>query len=161
MRDIELELHEVLLDLAPDTHDHEEQARIVAEAAAIYRRASQSGKTQRIASDKLHEARLADSLLQAMGCLADWDGETDERTMTYIDARGLSADKVVSYAARTLVSGTSNNFFDLDDSDLDPFINPVIHEADDYEIEDGEECHPSDNYQTPGRPRHRSDSQAH
>ncbi len=150
MHELEAELHQVLLDLAPDTHE-DEQARVVAEASLIYSHLSKSGKRE--VEARVHEARLADALLQAMGQLDDWDYEAPQ----YIDGRGLSPDEIVSQASRS-IGGRYAASFDAIDEDLDVFLDPSIQTSDDYLIDDGEENHPSDRYHTPGRGTHRSDS---
>lgn len=153
MHELEAELHQVLLDLAPDTHD-EEQARIVAEASLIYSHLSKTGKRE--AAVRVHEARLADALLQAMGQLDDWDYSD---TPQFIDGRGLSPDEIVQQACKTFGGRFASNF-DAIDEDIDVFLDPPVHSASDYTIDDGEECHNPDRYQTPGRGTHRSDSHA-
>jgi len=151
MHELEAELHQVLLDLAPDTHE-EEQARIVAEASLIYSHLSKSGKRE--AEVRVHEARLADALLQAMGQLDDWDYETPQ----YIDGRGLSPEEIVQQASRNF-GGRYAASFDAIDEDIDIFLEPPVQAANNYTIDDGEEDrHPPDRYQVPGRGTHRSDS---
>lgn len=150
MHELEAELHQVLLDLAPDTHE-DEQARVVAEASLIYSHLSKSGKRE--VEARVHEARLADALLQAMGQLDDWDYEAPQ----YIDGRGLSPDEIVSQASRS-IGGRYAASFDAIDDDIDVFLDPSLQTSEDYLIDDGEENHPADRYHTPGRGTHRSDS---
>lgn len=150
MHELESELHQVLLDLAPDTHE-EEQARIVAEASSIYSSLSKSWKRE--AEVRVHEARLADALLQAMGQLDDWDYDAPQ----YIDGQGLSAEQIVQQASRNF-GGRYAASFDTIDDDIQAFLTPPSQDADNYLIDDGEDVHPPDRYQIPGRGTHRSDS---
>lgn len=153
MHELEAELHQVLLDLAPDTHE-EEQARIVAEASLIYTHLSKSGKRE--VEARVHEARLADALLQAMGQLEDWDFED---APTYIDGRGLSPEEIVQQASRAFGGRYAASNFDALDDEMDIFLDPPKQDADKYVIEDGnDDRHPPDRYKTPGRGTHRSDS---
>jgi len=155
MHELEAELHQVLLDLAPDIHE-EEQAQIVAEASAIYTSMSKNGRRE--AESNVHEARLADALLQAMGQLDDWDFEEEP---PYIDGQGLSPEEIVHKASKMFGGRYSAKTFDALDEDIDVFLSPPVHDADEYVIEDGEdERHPPTRYQMPGRGTHRSDSQS-
>ncbi len=155
MHELEAELHQVLLDLAPDTHD-EEHARIVAVASFIYGHLSKNGVRESQAH--VHESRLADSLLQAMEQLDDWDYE---ESPGYIDGRGLSPEEIVHEASKMFGGRYASSKFDAIDDDIDVFLDAPIHPADEYIIEDGEdERHPPSRYKTPGRGTHRSDSQS-
>ena len=166
MLTIESELHDVLLDIAPDMHDYDEQAMIVAEASMIFERvAAKSSKTasRHTNAAKVHEARMMDALLQAMGRLASWNDV--EETVT-LDAYGLEPEQVVFRASHSSSRRYCNKGFganmDIVGDDLDIFMNPNIegHEADDYSIDDGEERHSPSLYEVPGMGRHRSDSRA-
>jgi hypothetical protein len=150
MQDLEAELHQVLLDLAPDTHN-EEQARIVAVASLIYGHLSKTGVRE--SKTRLHESRLADALLQAMGQLDDFDYDDSPQ---YIDGRGLTPEQIVHQASMNFGGRYAASNFDAIDEDIDMFLEHPSHE---YIIEDGEDdAHPPDRYQTPGRGSHRSDS---
>ena len=153
MHELEAELHQVLLDLAPDTHD-EEQARIVAEASLIYGHLLKNGIRE--SKTYAHESRLADALLQAMGQLDDWDYSD---TPQYIDGRGLCPEQIIHEASKSFGGRYAASNFDAIDEDIDVFLDPPVQAADDYVIEDGEDDrHPPDRYKTPGRGTHRSDS---
>jgi len=154
MHELEAELHQVLLDLAPDTHDEEEQARIVAEASLIYSHLSKSGKRE--VEARAHESRLADALLQAMGQLDDWDYNDVPQ---FIDGRGLSPEEILQQVSKSFGGRYASSNFDALDEEIEVFLSPPVQAADDYVIEDGEDDrHPPDRYKTPGRGTHRSDS---
>ena len=169
---IEAEIHDILLDIAPDTHDLDEQAQIVAIATSIFHK-SESQFNQRMAKkmsnsspEKIKEARIVDSLFQAMGRLADWQNEVEEDNeyeynMTYVDGRGLDPDQIVRKAAHTVVGQNFGSMDILNDSELDEFFGqPKGFYADEYSIDDGEERHHPELYRTPGMGSHRSDSTA-
>lgn len=157
MLSIEAELHQMLEEIAPD-HDVDEQARIVAEAAAIYektsRRMARTSQKQHVS--RIREAQMTDALLQAMGTMADW---SDEDAPTFIDGRGLDPGQIVHRAAH-MKRGASEGWGEMDilDPDLDAFLASGDDEIT-YHHDDSEDAHPEDLYFTPGRPRHRSDSQ--
>lgn len=162
-RTLEQELHDTLLDIAPETHELTEQAVIVAESAAIYRAGSTTA-TRSASKGRLHEARLMDSLLQAMGRLAETDADYDDFEGGSVDGIGMSAEQIINRAAssykasyrsrRMATKGFGDDMDILGDDDLDDLLSPKGH--DDYSIEDGE--HDSALLQVPGFGRHRSDS---
>lgn len=166
MQTIESELHDVLLDIAPDMHDYDEQAMIVAEASMIFERvaakASRSA-SRRADAAKVHEARIMDALLQAMGRLADWSDDSGDETL---DAYGLDAEQIVHRASHTFSNRLATKGFganmDIIGDDLDIFLEPNFegHSADDYTLNDSEERHSPSIYNVPGLGRHRSDSRA-
>ena len=168
MRTIESQLHEVLLDIAPDIMQEDEQALVIAEAAVMFRRveARESKRTAARHTDpgKLREARLTDALLQAMSCLASWS-DADEEVSTMIDGRGLDPSQIVARASfgthRTASTGFEGMNL-LNDKDLSVFMDGDTegHGAEDYLITDSEPNHPESLYFKPGTPRHRSDSLA-
>ncbi len=168
MSQIEKELHEVLLEIAPDSHDYDEQAIIVAEASEIYRcaAAKASARKARASKDeeKIHEARMMDALLQAIGHMANWTDEDGDET-SVIDGAGLDPDQIVHRAStrapsyRYSTKGFGSNFDILDESDLDYFLNPVGGEGERKDFfDDSIPTHRPDLFTTPGRGRHRSDS---
>lgn len=161
MREIEARLHDMLLEIAPDLYDEGEQARIIAEASAIF------GRTERRASrssgDMVRESQMMDSILQAIGHLPDWEDEGPE----YIDGRGMTPEQIVRAAARGGGYVPDLGVDILNDGDLDVFYGePDYQDPHGYIMEDvaerkdGEDAHPDDFFFTPGRGRHRSDSQA-
>lgn len=174
MRMIEAEIHDILLEIASDAHDYEEQAQIVATAADIFRQseAQFNQKMMKKASsatpEKLKEALIVDALFQAMGHLSDWhktasieDYEADaEYNMTYVDGRGLDPEQITRKAAKTVVGqGQFGSMSILNDEELDEFFGaPKGFEADEYFLDDGEERHCPELYRTPGIGKHRSDS---
>ncbi len=161
---IEKELHGILLDLAHDIHDYDEQAEIVAEAAELYRRIEAS--CPRIASrkneDKIREAQLMDSLLQAMGRLDDWN-DTESIT-NYVDGRGLEPDQIVHRAEtmkpkRIACEGLGKHMDIINDVDLDVFLEDEDGEDDSHEEWLDDLVHDPEIYRIPGTGFHRSDSQ--
>ena len=168
MRTIESELHDVLLDIAPDMHDYDEQAIIVAEASIIFERvAAKANKTasRRADAAKVHEAHRMDALLQAMGRLADWS-DPDDNTSATMDAYGLEPEQIVHRASQSSSHRYSTKGFganmDIVGDDLDIFMGQKLdgNEVDEYSIDDGEERHSPSLYEVPGLGRHRSDSRA-
>jgi len=164
MRPLESELHQVLEETAPDAYAIEDQARIVATAAAIYRRIERtaSKKSGKLDPNKIHEARMIDSLLQAMGALEDWS-DSQNYTENYIDGRGLSVNQILSRASHTLAGNRYAKDFSMDilnDDELDKILNPKYSEDDNYyDIDDDhDDRHPSNLFFTPGTGHHKTDS---
>lgn len=166
MRPIELDLHQMLEDIACDSYNYDEQARIVAEAAAIYRRASQQSATSKTAKKadpaRIKEAQMTDALLQAMGALDDWSEEPAEGYgSSYVDGTNLDARQIMHRAA-SLESFASNDWGSMDilNDDLEEFLKEYEGEDDDdtYAIDDDVEDHDAEAFFAPGRGRHRSDS---
>ena len=165
MRIIESEIHDILLDIAPD-HDYDDQARIVAVATALFSDNSErfnkkiAGKNAAQNPEKVKEAQIVDSIFQAMKRIAEWSEVAEEDTdytETFVDGRGLDPTQIVNRAAATVMRKyTGHNFGDMDvlnDSDLDEFFGEgggkmFFDDPDEDSI-----------YLTPGMGRHRSDFQ--
>lgn len=160
MREIEARLHDMLLEIAPGLYDEEEQARIIAEASALFGRFERRAATR--SSDMVRESQMMDSILQAIGQLPEWDEEPE-----YIDGRGMTPEQIVRAAARGGGYKPDMGLEILNDSDLDVFYGEPDHQdphgytmEDVAEYKDGEDAHPDTYFFTPGRGRHRSDSQS-
>ena len=165
MRTIESDIHDILLDIAPDAHDLEDQARIVATAAVIFEKAESSfrkktaGKDATHNPEKVREAQIVDAIFQAMNRLADWHSASDieeaEYTETFVDARGLDPMQIVHKAANTVI-GFRYSGMDIDNDLDDLFGEPAGLDPNKYFVDD--DIHDPWLYQTPGMGKHRSDS---
>jgi hypothetical protein len=160
MREIEARLHDMLLEIAPDLYDEGEQARIIAEASAIFGRSER--KASRGSNEMVRESRMMDSILQAIGHLPDWDSDEP----SYIDGRGMTPDQIVKAASRSGGYKPDLGLDILNDGDLDVFYGEPDQDPNGYDMDDiatlkdGDDAHPETYFFTPGRGRHRSDSQS-
>lgn len=172
-RMLEAELHDVLLDISADALDTDEQAKIIAQAAHVFRLAE--GKTlkrqakSKAGADQIREAAIMDALMQAMNRVADFNADDDDFDGMLLDADSLDPSQIVRQVEcgkRTFSSfsvanaGYGKNLDVVDDDSLDFLLHPNLegHSADDYEIEDGQERHCPKLYRKPGLGGHRSDS---
>jgi hypothetical protein len=164
MRPIEAELHQMLEEIVPNSSS-EEQARIVAEAAAIFEREAQrqsANKTaKRIDVDMARESMMADALLQAIGAMEDWSQtHDDDYAPAFVDGRGLSNRAIISRVSGMHIRGAASDLWgnmDILNKDLDQFLSDNTEENT-YNIEDGHEEHCPEIFFVPGRGRHRSDA---
>ena len=166
MRLIEAELHQMLEEIAPNS-SQEEQARIVAEAAAIFEREA-SRKSVKVASranaEMMRESAMADAILQAIGAMDDWGSQNtgDEYAPAFIDGRGLGGKAIISQVVGASFRGSAANVWgdmDILNDDLDQFLKDAEEEEDStYTIEDSFDEHCPETFFAPGRGRHRSDS---
>ena len=171
MRTIEAQLHELLLDIAPEQHTVAEQARVIAEASEVYSQIYANNK--RVAgkvseSSVVHEAHMMDALLQALASYPSQDDD-DDFGADYVNGIGLDPREIVRHAAAGEGSrhNGSKNFGNMDilnDDDLDVFFkeSPDDYDVDNYSVSDGidiENRHPLNTFKSPGQPKHRSDSQ--
>ncbi len=167
MRIIEAELHQMLEEIAPNSSS-EEQARIVAEAAAIFEREAQRKSAPKIAhranADMIRESAMADAILQAIGAMDDWGSNhaEDEYAPAFIDGRGLGGKAIISQVAGANFRGSAANVWgdmDILNEDLDQFLKDAEEEEENtYTIEDELDEHCPEIFFAPGRGRHRSDS---
>jgi hypothetical protein len=165
MRPIEAELHQMLEEIVPNSSS-EEQARIVAEAAAIFEREAQRQSKQKTAkrmnADMVRDSMMADALLQAIGAMDDWgqSRNEDEYAPAFVDGRGLGSRAIISQVSGMHFRGAASDVWgdmDILNEDLDQFLDDDEEEST-YTIEDGHEEHCPDLFFAPGRGRHRSDS---
>jgi hypothetical protein len=168
MRITEAELHQMLDEIAPNSSS-EEQARIVAEAVAIFERdASRKTNTRtasRINADMIRESAMADAILQAIGAMDDWSNsmDGDDYAPAFIDGRGLGGRAIISQVVGSSFRGAAADVWgdmDILNDDLDQFLDDDEEEKTTYTIEDEIDAHCPETFFAPGRGRHRSDSQA-
>lgn len=165
MRTVEAELHQMLLDIVPSHGDSDAQARIIAEASAIYKREARfrNGHRTAAADTRLVEAQMMDALLKAMGQMAEWDDVDDEPEI--LDVRGMSAEQVVRAAGRL---GTQYSDEVVNPEDFDVFFfneDEGDTKAWDFNFADGHErvpydygCDRTSRFTKPGYGKHRSDN---
>ena len=168
MRIIEAELHQMLDELAPHSSS-EEQARIVAEAAAIFERDASRKSTNKLANkanaEMIRESAMADAILQAIGAMDDWGSgiDTDDYAPDFIDGRGLGGRAIISQVVGSTFRGAAANVWgemDILNEDLDQFFTEgEEEEKTTYTIEDEFDAHCPETFFVPGQGRHRSDSQ--
>jgi len=150
MQNLETKFHSLLEDIAPEVHTKDEQARIIAEACAIFDKFN-SRRYAKKNSYRVVEAQMTECILQAMGSVSKWDDDFDTGV---INAKGLSATQIIRQAAKTKPSsdwGTANV--------LNPdLLNDMYEDVEDpnlFEFENGEMQ--DDNLFTE-KPKHRTDS---
>jgi len=153
MQNLEAQLHTLLEEIAPEAHNYDETAKIIATASAIINKKYNSRKLTKTSSRQV-EAFLTDALLQSMSVLETWE---DDFSYGYVDGRGLSASQLINRVATTAKSNWGNM----------PIINPEgLKEALEFnEDEEGfsevtfENAEQTpDALKTPGRGTHKTDS---
>jgi len=153
MQNLEAQLHTLLEEIAPEAHNYDETAKIIATASAIINKKYNSRKLTKTSSRQV-EAFLTDALLQSMGFLENWE---DDYTNGYVDGRGLSASQLINRVATSAKSNWGNM----------PIIDPEglkkALEFDEDEEGFSEETFENaeqqpDVFKTPGRGTHKTDS---
>lgn len=153
MQNLEAQLHTLLEEIAPEAHNYDETAKIIATASAIINKKYNSRKLTKTSSRQV-EAFLTDALLQSMSVLETWE---DDFSYGYVDGRGLSASQLINRVATTAKSNWGNM----------PIINPEeLKEALEFNqdeegfsevtFENAEQT--PDVFKTPGRGTHKTDS---
>ena len=153
MQNLEAQLHTLLEEIAPEAHNYDETAKIIATASAIINKKYNSRKFTKTSSRQV-EAFLTDALLQSMSVLETWEYDF---SYGYVDGRGLSASQLINRVATTAKSNWGNM----------PIINPEgLKEA--LEFDEDEEGFSEvtfenaeqtpDVFKTPGRGTHKTDS---
>jgi hypothetical protein len=149
MQTIEAQMHSLLEDIAPDAHTSEEQAKIIAQASAIYKKIFSNRRLARKASAKIIESHMTDAILQAMGSLNNWNEEYEEN---YIESSGLTNRQVISRVS----TASKPNWGMMD------VLNPDVLDFMDFDEDESQQTlenaqQTSEALITPGRGRHRSD----
>lgn len=145
---IEAQMHELLEDIAPNAHNEEEQAKIIAQASAIFNKTFSNRRFAKKADQRIIESHMTDAILQAMGSLNNWIEEYDS---DYVESHGLSNRQVLSKVAlsskpqwaMTILNPDVLSFLDIDEDESEQTI------------ENAQQT--SEALITPGRGRHRSD----
>lgn len=160
MREVEAKLHELLESIAGDVYGSEDLARIVAVASA---------RCERVAA--VRESQMMEALFDAMENLGDWEDEPADRFgyAGFLDGRGMTAQQILKAAASRTdpIPDFGVDVMGLEDGDLDVFLGQTPdRDPNGYIIDDamgdgeGRDPHRPSLYSTPGRGRHRSDSQS-
>ena len=131
MQNVEIKFHSLLEDIAPEVHTKDEQAKIIAEACAIFDKFN-SRRYAKKTNQRVIEAQMTECILQAMGTISKWEEDYDSGL---INAKGLSVTQIVRQAAKTKPTsfwGTNNvlnpellddMYEDIEDPDLFEFEN--------------------------------------
>jgi len=146
---IEAQMHELLEDIAPNAHNEEEQAKIIAQASAIFNKTFSNRRFAKKADQRIIESHMTDAILQAMGSLNNW---VEEFENDYVESQGLSARQVLSKIA--LSSKPKWGTMDVLNPDVLSFLD-VDEDESEQTLENAEQT--SEALVTPGRGRHRSD----
>jgi hypothetical protein len=124
MHNIESEFHSLLEEIAPNAHSTDEQAKIIAEASAIFSKIA-SRRIAKRNNPRLVEAQMTEAILQAMGSVSKWDDNYD---LPFVDAHGLSTNQILRQASKTSITNWGTNkvlnpelLEDTDDQDADLF----------------------------------------
>jgi hypothetical protein len=124
MHNIESEFHSLLEEIAPNAHSTDEQARIIAEASAIFNRIA-SRRTAKVNNSRLKEAQMTESILQAMKSISEYE---NSYAPAYIDAKGLSNLQIVRQASKSSIETWGTNkvlnptlLDELEDTDAELF----------------------------------------
>lgn len=150
MQNLEIKFHSLLEDIAPEVHTRDEQARIIAEACAIFDKFN-SRRYAKKTNHRVIEAQMTECILQAMGSVSKWDEDFDSGV---INAKGLSASQIIRQAAKT-TPNTSWGTANVLNPDLLNDMYEDIEDPDLYEFENGDM---QDDELFSEKPKHRSDS---
>lgn len=148
MHNIESEFHSLLEEIAPNAHSTDEQARIIAEASAIYSKIASRRNAKRN-NPRLVEAQMTEAILQAMGSVSKWDDNYD---LPFVDAHGLSTNQILRQASKTSITNWGTN----------KVLNPDLLKEDDQD-EDLFDFKNGDNQEPDAfteEPKHRTDFQS-
>lgn len=150
MQNVEIKFHSLLEDIAPEVHTKDEQAKIIAEACAIFDKFN-SRRYAKKTNHRVIEAQMTECILQAMGSVSKWDDDFDSGV---INANGLSASQIVRQAAKTKPSsdwGTTNV--------LNPeLLNDMYEDGEDPDLFEFKNGDMQDDDLFSEKPKHRSDS---
>lgn len=150
MQNLEIKFHSLLEDIAPEVHTKDEQAKIIAEACAIFDKFN-SRRYAKKTNHRVIEAQMTECILQAMGSVSKWDDDFDSGV---INANGLSASQIVRQAAKTKPSsdwGTTNV--------LNPeLLNDMYEDGEDPDLFEFKNGDMQDDDLFSEKPKHRSDS---
>ena len=150
MQNLEIKFHSLLEDIAPEVHTRDEQAKIIAEACAIFDKFN-SRRYAKKTNHRVIEAQMTECILQAMGTVSKWDEEFDSGV---INAKGLSASQIIRQAAKSTPAtfwGT-NNVLNPD------LLNDMYEDVEDPELFEFENGDMQDDDLFSEKPKHRSDS---
>jgi hypothetical protein len=153
MQNLEAQLHTLLEEIAPEAHNYDETAKIIATASAIINKKYSSRKLIKTSSRQV-EAYLTDALLQSMSVLETWE---DDFSNGYVDGRGLSASQLIKRVA----SSAKSNWGSMDILNPDGLKEALTFDEDEDEfskqtLENAEQT--SEALETPGRGKHKTDS---
>ncbi len=87
MQNLEIKFHSLLEDIAPEVHTKDEQAKIIAEACAIFDKFN-SRRYAKKNSHRVVEAQMTECILQAMGSVSKWDDDFDISTIFLCNSKG-------------------------------------------------------------------------
>ena len=150
MQNLEFKFHSLLEDIAPEVHTREEQARIIAEACAIFDKFNSRRYAKRT-NERVIEAQMTECILQAMGTVSKWEEDFDSG---FINAKGLSSTEIIRQAAKSKPSsdwGTSR----ILNPDL---LNDMYEDVEDPDLFEFENGGMQDDNLFTDKPKHRSDS---
>ena len=160
---IEAELHDALLDIAPNAFTREDQAILVAEASEIFRnKEKRIGHRKAQVSGSYRDALVTDSLLEAMR-FSELNEEDEPRGAIYVDSNSHDPSQVMRKIETSSKKYSANNFGNMDiinDEDIDKLLNPEYDEktVNNYQINDDHPRHSPELYEIPDTGKHRSDS---
>jgi len=152
MQNLEIKFHSLLEDIAPEVHTRDEQARIIAEACAIFDKFN-SRRYAKKTNHRVIEAQMTECILQAMGSVSKWDDDFDTGV---INAKGLSATQIIRQAAKTKPSSDwgTNNVLNPD------LLNDMYEDVEDPDLFEFENGDMQDDDLFTAKPKHRSDFQS-
>jgi hypothetical protein len=152
MQNLEIKFHSLLEDIAPEVHTKDEQAKIIAEACAIFDKFN-SRRYAKKTNHRVIEAQMTECILQAMGSVSRWD---DDFESSVINAKGLSATQIIRQAAKTKPSsdwGTTRV--------LNPdLLNDMYEDVEDPNLFEFENGDMQDDDLFSEKPKHRTDFQS-
>lgn len=160
---IEAELHEALLDIAPNAFTKEDQAILIAEASEIFRSKEKRMAQRKAGKGSYREALTTDSLLEAMRLSEMNDDDEFIKSAIYIDSNSHDPSQVMRKIESRNKKYSANNFGNMDiinDDDIDKLLHPHYDEktVNNYSIDDGHDRHDPELYEVPDTGKHRSDS---
>lgn len=150
MQNLEIKFHSLLEDIAPEVHTRDEQARIIAEACAIFDKFN-SRRYAKKTNQRVIEAQMTECILQAMGSVSKWDDDYDTGV---INAKGLSTTQIIRQAAKSKPSSDWGTTKVLNPA----LLNDMYEDVEDPNLFEFENGDMQDDDTFTEKPKHRSDS---
>jgi hypothetical protein len=148
MHSIESELHTLLDDIAPDAHDINEKAIIVAEASAMFNKSLSKMTKTATKNIRLVESKMTDAILCAMSLVNNHDEFSDDIVL----AANLSPEQIIRKASQTKSSFEGMHIINPD------LLENLLSEEEEPVVLLDDTHHETSGFHTPGRGKVWSDS---
>lgn len=167
-KEIEQNIHKLLLDLAPFCYNNIEQSIIIAEASYIYKKMERTSSTiSKSKENKICEAKMIESILEAIQASNDTEDYLENIPS---DVENMTPEQILHTASKLrptnapYLPATYNKPFGnmdlLNNEDLSVFFGNEIEdkESKNYKIDDSKLLHAVNVFSPPGLGKHKSDS---